>query len=137
MVALGKRQERWACDTLAPSTTWRGRQSYAAAERIAVREKIGRGVIRTLFSRMISDTALTPASPEPEFEVESCSTKGDLHPLREAYAGFHQHGRAVTTACPVGTSGHWSSMTRWRGGAREGGAARRRLLSDDAVYAAG
>jgi 6-hydroxynicotinate 3-monooxygenase len=38
--------------------------------------------------------------PEPEFEVESWSAKGDLETLREAYAGFHPHVRAVITACP-------------------------------------
>jgi len=40
------------------------------------------------------------STPEPEFEVESWSAKGDLNVLREAYAGFHPQVRAVLTACP-------------------------------------
>jgi len=40
------------------------------------------------------------STPEPEFEVESWSAKGDLETLREAYAGFHPHVGAVITACP-------------------------------------
>jgi 6-hydroxynicotinate 3-monooxygenase len=40
------------------------------------------------------------STPEPDFEVESWSAKGDLATLREAYAGFHPHVRAVIAACP-------------------------------------
>jgi 6-hydroxynicotinate 3-monooxygenase len=40
------------------------------------------------------------STPEPDFEVESWSTKGDLDTLREAYARFHPHVRAVIAACP-------------------------------------
>jgi salicylate hydroxylase/6-hydroxynicotinate 3-monooxygenase len=40
------------------------------------------------------------STPEPEFAVESWSTKGDLSVLREAYAGFHPQVRAVLAACP-------------------------------------
>jgi 6-hydroxynicotinate 3-monooxygenase len=40
------------------------------------------------------------STPEPDFEVESWSAKGDLATLREAYAGFHSQVRAVIAACP-------------------------------------
>ena len=40
------------------------------------------------------------STPEPDFEVESWSAKGDLKMLREAYAGFHPHVQSVLAACP-------------------------------------
>jgi 6-hydroxynicotinate 3-monooxygenase len=40
------------------------------------------------------------STPDPDFEVESWSAKGDLKTLREAYAGFHPQVRAVIAACP-------------------------------------
>jgi salicylate hydroxylase/6-hydroxynicotinate 3-monooxygenase len=40
------------------------------------------------------------STPEPDFEVESWSAKGDLKVLREAYAEFHPRVRAVLAACP-------------------------------------
>jgi 6-hydroxynicotinate 3-monooxygenase len=40
------------------------------------------------------------STPEPDFEVESWSARGDLKMLREAYAGFHPDVRAVLAACP-------------------------------------
>ncbi len=40
------------------------------------------------------------STPEPVFDVESWSAKGDLEALREAYVGFHPQVRAVIDACP-------------------------------------
>jgi salicylate hydroxylase/6-hydroxynicotinate 3-monooxygenase len=40
------------------------------------------------------------STPEPDFEVESWSAKGDLKVLRQAYAEFHPTVRAVLAACP-------------------------------------
>ncbi len=40
------------------------------------------------------------STPEPEFEVESWSSRGDLNRLRRAYDDFHPHVRAVLAACP-------------------------------------
>ncbi len=40
------------------------------------------------------------STPEPDFEVESWSMKGDLKMLREAYTGFHPQVQAVLAACP-------------------------------------
>ncbi len=40
------------------------------------------------------------STPEPDFEVESWSAKGDLDALRDAYKDFHPNVRAVLDACP-------------------------------------
>jgi 6-hydroxynicotinate 3-monooxygenase len=40
------------------------------------------------------------STPEPDFEVESWSARGDLKVLCEAYGGFHPDVRAVLAACP-------------------------------------
>jgi len=40
------------------------------------------------------------STPEPDFEVESWSEKGDLDALRSAYKEFHPKVRAVLDACP-------------------------------------
>ena len=40
------------------------------------------------------------STPEPDFDVESWSARGDLNQLRAAYAEFHPHARAVLDACP-------------------------------------
>lgn len=40
------------------------------------------------------------STPEPDFQVESWSAKGDLDELRDAYKDFHPQVRAVLAACP-------------------------------------
>jgi 6-hydroxynicotinate 3-monooxygenase len=40
------------------------------------------------------------STPEPEFNVESWSAKGDLTALRAAYDTFHPQVRAILAACP-------------------------------------
>lgn len=40
------------------------------------------------------------STPEPDFQVESWSAKGDLAELRDAYKDFHPQVRAVLEACP-------------------------------------
>lgn len=40
------------------------------------------------------------STPEPDFEVESWSAKGDLDVMRDAYRDFHPTVRAVLDACP-------------------------------------
>ena len=40
------------------------------------------------------------STPEPGFDVESWSSKGDMDELRRAYADFHPDVRAVLAACP-------------------------------------
>ncbi|RYG88480.1 MAG: salicylate 1-monooxygenase [Alphaproteobacteria bacterium] len=40
------------------------------------------------------------STPEPDFSVESWSSKGDMDELRAEYATFHPHVRAVLEACP-------------------------------------
>ncbi len=40
------------------------------------------------------------STPEPDYGIESWSSKGDLAVLRAAYAGFHPQVRAILDACP-------------------------------------
>jgi len=40
------------------------------------------------------------SQPEPGFRLESWSTKGDIHALREAFADFHPQVRHVLQSCP-------------------------------------
>ena len=40
------------------------------------------------------------STPEPEFDVESWSAKGDLATLRAAYDSFHPQVRTILAACP-------------------------------------
>lgn len=40
------------------------------------------------------------STPEPEFDIESWSEKGDLDVMRAAYRDFHPKVRAVLDACP-------------------------------------
>ena len=40
------------------------------------------------------------STPEPEYGIESWSSKGDLAVLREAYKNFHPQVRAILGACP-------------------------------------
>jgi salicylate hydroxylase/6-hydroxynicotinate 3-monooxygenase len=40
------------------------------------------------------------STPEPDYAVESWSSKGDLAVLRSAYEGFHPRVRAILSACP-------------------------------------
>lgn len=40
------------------------------------------------------------STPEPDFSVESWSSKGDMDELRNDYRTFHPHVRAVLDACP-------------------------------------
>src|ERR1700728_2998886 len=43
---------------------------------------------------------VTSQPAEPDFCVESWSTKGDVQTLREAYIGFHPQVHEVLGACP-------------------------------------
>jgi 6-hydroxynicotinate 3-monooxygenase len=38
--------------------------------------------------------------PDPDFDIESWSARGDLNVLRAAYADFHPDARAILDACP-------------------------------------
>jgi salicylate hydroxylase/6-hydroxynicotinate 3-monooxygenase len=47
-----------------------------------------------------SEIYLVTSQPEPEFRIESWSTKGDVRDLRKAFAGFHHQVEQVLAACP-------------------------------------
>ncbi|MDB5644191.1 MAG: salicylate 1-monooxygenase [Hyphomicrobiales bacterium] len=51
-------------------------------------------------TRMRSEIYFVTSTPEPDFNVESWSMKGDLAELRAAYADFHPTVRALLDACP-------------------------------------
>jgi 6-hydroxynicotinate 3-monooxygenase len=40
------------------------------------------------------------STPEPEFQIESWSARGDLAQLRAAFTGFHPDARIILEACP-------------------------------------
>lgn len=47
-----------------------------------------------------SEVYFVTSQPEPGFRLESWSTKGDIHALREAFADFHPQVRHVLQSCP-------------------------------------
>jgi salicylate hydroxylase/6-hydroxynicotinate 3-monooxygenase len=47
-----------------------------------------------------SEVYLVTSQPEPEFQVESWSAKGDVRELRTAFAGFSREVERVLAACP-------------------------------------
>jgi salicylate hydroxylase/6-hydroxynicotinate 3-monooxygenase len=40
------------------------------------------------------------STPEPEFQIESWSARGDLNELRRAFAAFHPKARVIVESCP-------------------------------------
>jgi 6-hydroxynicotinate 3-monooxygenase len=40
------------------------------------------------------------STPEPDFKIESWSSRGDLGQLRAAFAGFHPDARVILESCP-------------------------------------
>lgn len=51
-------------------------------------------------TRQRSEIYFVTSTPEPDYNLESWSTKGDLQQLRAAYSNFHPTVRAVLDACP-------------------------------------
>lgn len=51
-------------------------------------------------TRTRSEIYFVTSTPEPDYNLESWSTKGDLGELRAAYADFHPTVRGVLEACP-------------------------------------
>ena len=47
-----------------------------------------------------SEIYLVTSQPEPEFQIESWSAKGDVKELRKAFAGFDRQVEQVLAACP-------------------------------------
>jgi 6-hydroxynicotinate 3-monooxygenase len=59
-----------------------------------------RHIVMYYVNRHRNEVYFVTSTPEPDFEVESWSSKGDLKLLRAAYSGFHAQVRAVLAACP-------------------------------------
>ena len=71
-------------------------------------------------TRARSEIYFVTSTPEPDFNVESWSAKGDLAELRAAYADFHPTVRRLLEACPEAHK--WAlvvrePLPRWRDGA--------------------
>ncbi len=47
-----------------------------------------------------SEVYFVTSQPEPDFQLESWSTKGDINVLRAAFEGFHPQVQHVLAACP-------------------------------------
>ena len=47
-----------------------------------------------------SEVYLVTSQPEPDFRIESWSTKGDVRDLRASFRGFHPEVEHVLAACP-------------------------------------
>lgn len=47
-----------------------------------------------------SEVYFVTSQPEPDFRIESWSTKGDVKVLRDAFTGFHEQVQRVLYACP-------------------------------------
>ena len=85
-----------------------------------------------------SEIYFVTSQPEPGFDLESWSATGDVKVLREAFEAFHPEARAVIDAAPDGAQAAAGRSRSARAlGRRQGGAAGRRLPSDDALHGAG
>jgi 6-hydroxynicotinate 3-monooxygenase len=59
-----------------------------------------RHIVIYYITRKRDEVYFVTSTPEPDFNVESWSTIGDLAALREAYRDFHPTVRGVLEACP-------------------------------------
>ncbi len=85
-----------------------------------------------------SEIYLVTSQPEPEFQIESWSAKGDVRELRKAFAGFDRQVEQVLAACP--DVHKWAIVDREFArplGGRQGDVAWRCLPPDDALHGAG
>lgn len=59
-----------------------------------------RHIVIYFTTRQRDEIYFVTSTPEPDFNVESWSTRGDLAELRRAYVDFHPTVRSVLEACP-------------------------------------
>jgi len=59
-----------------------------------------RHIVSYFVSPLRDELYFVTSTPEPAFDVESWSAKGDLATLRAAYDTFHPQVRAILAACP-------------------------------------
>ncbi|MGE0226857.1 MAG: FAD-dependent monooxygenase [Acetobacteraceae bacterium] len=59
-----------------------------------------RHIVSYFVNQRMDELYFVTSTPEPDFAVESWSSKGDLETLRKAYKDFHPQVRAILAACP-------------------------------------
>lgn len=97
---------RVAYRTTFPASLMNGREIEGSTKWMAA----DRHIVIYYLNEAHDEIYFVTSTPEPQFNVESWSTTGDMDDLRAAYAGFHPEVRAVMEACP---SAHkWALITR-------------------------
>ena len=97
---------RVAYRTTFPASLMNGREIEGSTKWMAE----DRHIVIYYLNEAHDEIYFVTSTPEPAFNLESWSTKGDMDELRAAYAGFHPEVRAVMEACP---SAHkWALITR-------------------------
>ena len=97
---LGKEQPRYtgrvAYRTVFPTARLGGLQPYPCVKWWGP----DRHIVSYFVNPRCDELYFVTSTPEPEFDVESWSAKGDLATLRDAYDTFHPQVRAILAACP-------------------------------------
>jgi salicylate hydroxylase/6-hydroxynicotinate 3-monooxygenase len=97
---LGKEQPRYtgrvAYRTVFPTARLGGLQPYPCVKWWGP----DRHIVSYFVNPRCDELYFVTSTPEPEFDVESWSAKGDLATLRAAYDTFHPQVRAILAACP-------------------------------------
>ncbi len=97
---LGKEQPRYtgrvAYRTVFPTALLNGLDPYPCVKWWGP----DRHIVSYFVNPRRDELYFVTSTPEPEFSVESWSSKGDLDTLRAAYDMFHPQVRAILAACP-------------------------------------
>ena len=97
---LGKEQPRFtgrvAYRTVFPTARLGGLQPYPCVKWWGP----DRHIVSYFVTPNRDELYFVTSTPEPEFDVESWSAKGDLATLRAAYDSFHPQVRTILAACP-------------------------------------
>lgn len=99
-IMLGKEEPRWtgrvAYRTVFPTALLNG----TAAEPCVKWWGPDRHIVSYFVNPRRDELYFVTSTPEPDFNIESWSAKGDLATLRAAYDTFHPRVRAILAACP-------------------------------------
>jgi salicylate hydroxylase/6-hydroxynicotinate 3-monooxygenase len=97
---LGAEQPRWtgrvAYRTVFPTARLGGLEPYPCVKWWGP----DRHIVSYFVNPRRDELYFVTSTPEPEFNIESWSAKGDLATLRAAYDTFHPQVRAILAACP-------------------------------------
>jgi len=97
---------RVAYRTTFPASLMNGREIEGSTKWMAD----DRHIVIYYLNEARSEIYFVTSTPEPEYDVESWSTTGDMDELRRAYVGFHPEVQAVLEACP--TAHKWALVSR-------------------------